>query len=59
MFVLGSVCSPANMTASGIELRLLCNVLPVCACSVVLPDLPGLMFPVVGFGKRLISFEYN
>ena len=54
--MLGSVCSPAYMTASGIELRLLCDVLPVCACSVVLCDLPGLMSPVVVF-DRLIKLS--
>ena len=44
------------MAASGIELRLLCDVLPVCACSVVLCDLPGLMSPVVVF-DRLIKLS--
>jgi hypothetical protein len=57
--VLGSVCSPAYMTASGIELRLLCDVLPVCACSVVLCDLPGLMSPVVVLARlnKYINFR--
>jgi hypothetical protein len=41
------------MTASGIELRLLCDVLPVCACSVVLCDLPGLMSPVVVLARLI------